>query len=155
MGIRNHRRIDTFTDAHPAWQRSRDRFVPPARRFAGIAVDLMYDHYLATRWADYHPATLPQYTQGVYAGLRAYSHLFPPRLERIFPSLSEHDWLASYVKFENIERALTRMSGRTARSAGLLHTVEQARPLYDDMRGDFEWFFPDLVEYALGLRNND
>src|SRR5262245_27969290 len=49
-GIECHRRIDAFTDAHPIVRRSVGRFVPPYRRFAGILVDVFYDHFLARDW---------------------------------------------------------------------------------------------------------
>ncbi|MGB0768489.1 MAG: ACP phosphodiesterase, partial [Phycisphaeraceae bacterium] len=51
---REHQRIDAFTDAHPAFLRTRDRLrgvVDP--RLAGVLADVLYDHVLASRWSTY------------------------------------------------------------------------------------------------------
>ena len=50
-GILMHRRIDAHTDAHPVHRTSRRRFAGPRRRFAGIIVDVAYDHFLASAWS--------------------------------------------------------------------------------------------------------
>ncbi len=47
-GVMLHRRIDAYTDAHPVVGRSRRRVRPALRRFAGIVVDMSYDHFLAS-----------------------------------------------------------------------------------------------------------
>jgi len=47
--LAQHRAVDTFTDAHRSCARAR-RVAPPHRRFAGIVVDMYYDHYLARHW---------------------------------------------------------------------------------------------------------
>jgi len=57
-GIMLHRRIDTFTDAHAVVRASRTRISPGRRRFAGIMIDVFYDHFLARDWARYCPEQL-------------------------------------------------------------------------------------------------
>ncbi|MBZ0267919.1 DUF479 domain-containing protein, partial [bacterium] len=42
-GVRLHRRVDAFTDDHPAFHRCRARVRPELRRFAGILVDVWWD----------------------------------------------------------------------------------------------------------------
>src|SRR3954464_15580437 len=42
-----HRKIDTFTDAHPVVLRSKSRISAARRRYAGIMIDMFYDHFLA------------------------------------------------------------------------------------------------------------
>ena len=53
-GLLLHRRIDRYTDEHRVVAASRARFPPPRRRFAGIVVDVCFDHFLARdfeRWS--------------------------------------------------------------------------------------------------------
>src|SRR5690606_29862087 len=57
-GLRAHRAIDAFTDAHPMVRRSRARLVP-AGRFSGVLVDLLYDHVLARGWQHHAPDQPP------------------------------------------------------------------------------------------------
>jgi acyl carrier protein phosphodiesterase len=57
-GIRLHRAIDGFSDAHPAHRAMRRHFEAPLRRYAGILVDIGFDHSLANTWPDYSHESL-------------------------------------------------------------------------------------------------
>src|SRR5215468_3052284 len=52
-GLILHRSVDTYTDAHPLVARSRARISRVRRRYAGILIDVFYDHYLARDWSKY------------------------------------------------------------------------------------------------------
>src|SRR5690349_14540980 len=49
-GIAMHRAIDRFVDAHHAVRTAKERLQPPFRRFAGVLVDVWFDHFLARGW---------------------------------------------------------------------------------------------------------
>ncbi|MDN5863131.1 MAG: ACP phosphodiesterase, partial [Salinisphaera sp.] len=70
-GIRLHRRVDTYTDSHPEVVAARRSFDPPLRRYAGILIDLYFDHILACRWPQWHPDPLPEFAADCAAKLRA------------------------------------------------------------------------------------
>ena len=61
-GVIGHRRIDAFTDSHPVVCVARARFEPPLRRFAGIIVDVVFDHFLAATFAAYSRQPLSDFT---------------------------------------------------------------------------------------------
>ena len=52
-GVRLHRLIDGFTDRHPVVHRSIGRVAGRLGWFAGIVIDIYYDHILARDWATY------------------------------------------------------------------------------------------------------
>src|SRR5699024_8931556 len=55
-GIALHRAVDAFTDRHPDVAAARRLFDPPWRRYAGIMLDVWFDHCLARdfgRWSDW------------------------------------------------------------------------------------------------------
>ena len=52
-GILLHRKIDTFTDAHPIFRQSKHRLVPTYNHYAGVLVDIYYDYFLAKHWKEY------------------------------------------------------------------------------------------------------
>ena len=52
-GVALHRAIDTFAETHPAFCASRARMSAGRRRYAGVLVDIFYDHLLARDWAQY------------------------------------------------------------------------------------------------------
>ena len=153
-GVRVHRRVDVYTDAHEVWRQSRDRFPRSLRRFAGIAVDMIYDHFLARDWERYHGEPLASFTATAYDEIGQHSTLFTPRLERLFPLMSSGDWLASYQEFENTQFALERMSGRSPRTAPLAETAHEMAPIYSGLADDFEQFFPELQLAAQAARDD-
>jgi len=57
QGIANgmvfHRFIDSFTDQHAESALLREKLRPTCGRYAGIALDMIYDYYLAESWSDY------------------------------------------------------------------------------------------------------
>lgn len=147
-GIRLHRAIDRYTDDHPVHLRSRRRFAPPRRRFAGIIVDLCYDHFLCAQWRRRSEEPLPQFTARVYDALRQRHRELPPRLEQIVPRMVERDWLSSYADLERLDRALDGVASRLRRGERMRGAIEEVRAVYAGLEADFEQFFPDLVEYA-------
>jgi acyl carrier protein phosphodiesterase len=61
-----HRRIDSFSDTHAAFRRSRARVSEVRRRFGGIMVDMFYDHFLAVHWQRFSPEPLTAFTAETY-----------------------------------------------------------------------------------------
>ena len=53
-----HRKIDSYTDAHPVVLNSKSRVSTQRRRYAGIMVDMFYDHFLAKHWREFHAEPL-------------------------------------------------------------------------------------------------
>jgi len=49
-----HRAIDNFAESQPAFRRSRSRVSLERRRYAGVFVDVFYDHLLAKNWTTIH-----------------------------------------------------------------------------------------------------
>src|SRR4051812_17048427 len=58
-GIRRHLQIDAFTDSHPLFRQSILRLDPDFRRYGGIIIDILYDHFLASEWERFAAGTLP------------------------------------------------------------------------------------------------
>jgi len=145
-----HRRIDSYTDAHDVVRSSRRRVSPARRRFAGILVDMFYDHFLARLWAEYCNVPLEQFTAHVYAVLREHRPLLPERLLQIATRMGDGDWLASYQRVEAVAVALDRIGGRLTRGNAMLRSGDELLAQYETFEADFRLFFPDVVRFARG-----
>jgi acyl carrier protein phosphodiesterase len=143
-----HRRVDSYTDAHPVVVGSRARVSLARRRYAGILVDLFYDHFLARHWKDYSDLSLEAFTAGVYATLRHNHALLPERLQLMAARMAAMDWLASYRDVDAIGLALDRMGERLKRGNALLGSAAELASNYDAFEADFRVFFPDVVRFA-------
>ena len=150
-GIELHRAIDAYTDAHALVVTSRALIAPARRRFAGILVDVFYDHFLARHWPRHAELPLARFTQHVYAVLWPQRDSFPERLQRILPWMRADDWLASYAELDAVDAALRGIARR-------FHYAERARPLadgiddlqarYPELEQQFLDFFPQLERFA-------
>jgi acyl carrier protein phosphodiesterase len=148
--IRHHLRIDAFTDAHPLHLQSRRRILPPMRRYAGILVDVYYDHFLARNWSDYSSIPLREFADRCYQALRKHEAILPERLRLAAPRMIEHDWLCSYGEIEGIATTLRRLSRRLKRENPLAGGVAELVRSYPELEADFRLFFPELVTFSRG-----
>lgn len=151
-GVQLHRRIDGFTDRHPVCVRSRGRFSPERRRFAGVIVDIAYDHFLAVHWRRYSTQELDAFTAGVYGVLSAHHGTLPPRLRALVPRMIDEDWLGSYADLGVIERVLDRVAARLRRPGVFAGSGCEVRASYRALEDDFLEFFPAAYGFAKAER---
>ena len=143
-----HRKVDAFTDAHPVTRISRQRISLGRRRFAGVLIDVCYDHFLARHWRLFSDQALKDFTQRVYSELLACPAHLPERLRRILVPMASGDWLAAYQHLESVGKALDRIAGRLTRGAAFLGGIDEIRSNYYGLERDFLLFFPQLVDFT-------
>ncbi|MCF4998649.1 DUF479 domain-containing protein [Pseudomonas syringae] len=142
-----HRRIDVFTDRHPLVDVALARFSDTRRRYAGIVLDVFFDHCLARDWRLYADRPLAQFTSDVYQALTNERQL-PERLAKIAPHMVANDWLGSYQEFEVLEQVLRGISRRLTRPEELAGAMQELRRLYEPLSEDFALFYPQLQDFA-------
>jgi len=151
--IRLHRRVDAFTDGHPAVRAAIARFAPGRRRFAGIALDLLFDHHLATRWDAHASEPLPAFTARVYRALREFDQPLPPALAAFGERLARDDGLAAWRDYPTVARALDRTAHRLSRGGDLLRACGVDLDVHADaLAAAFDAFFPELLGYVAAQR---
>jgi acyl carrier protein phosphodiesterase len=146
-GIKNHRAVDRFTDTHHVVHVCKQLVSPHRRRFAGIIVDVCYDHFLAIHWDKYSPIELPAFIKQTYTSIQQYSGDMPDRLRHVLHYMIEHDWLLTYQTKAGVDRALNGISSYIKRENTLKGGIEELEQNYQAMERSFLDFFPDLVEY--------
>jgi acyl carrier protein phosphodiesterase len=146
--IRLHRRLDSFTDAHVAVQRSKSRVSRARRRYAGIMVDMFYDHFLARSWTDFHAEPLPAFAARVYRLLERRHGELPERLQFVAPRMAARDWLGSYAHVANVGRALDGIGSRLRRANRLAGAGEELLADYAGFEADFRIFLPEARAFA-------
>ena len=145
--IQLHRRIDVFTDRHPLVDIALGRFSDTRRRYAGIVLDVFFDHCLARDWKQYAEQPLEVFAADVYRVL-THERQLPERLARIAPHMVANDWLGSYQEFEVLEQVLRGISRRLTRPEELAGAMEELRRLYEPLSDDFRLFYPQLQDFA-------
>lgn len=146
--IQLHRRIDTYTDSHPQVSAALSRFSLTRRRYAGIVIDVFFDHCLARDWAEYADRPLQQFTADVYRVLAAEPQL-PGRLAQIAPYMAADDWLGSYRDFQVLEQVLRGIARRLSQPEELTAAMGELERLYRPLSEDFRDFYPQLQSFAV------
>ncbi len=149
-----HRRIDSFTDAHPCHRASKRRLDRRFRHTRGLMVDLFYDHFLARYWDRWATIPLTAFTQRVYVAMESFEGRLPTRLERMLPYMVADNWLWSYRELENVGRALAGLSRRLSATNHLAEGLPELERNYAGLETDFQQFFPQLQEYVAGAKTD-
>jgi len=139
-GIRKHRKIDAFTDAHPSVAAFRRVLIPDHGHYARVIADVFFDHFLANDFARYSDEPLEAFVARVHAALDAHADELPGRLRVVYPYLRDQQWLLSYRDIGGIHTTLTNLSHRLSRQPRL----ELATHHLTDSRRELERRFHDF-----------
>ena len=153
-GIWLHRAIDSFTDSHPAVAAVRDILHPRCHKYAGPAVDIFFDHFLAANFSDLTGEDLLPFTRYFYETLQANDAHFPAPARRMLSAMVQYDWVPHYATIAGIDRSLKGVSRRTAFSSGLDTAVEDLEQYYDEIGDRFMRYWPQLVAEAARVRTS-
>lgn len=148
IGIQLHRRIDTFTDAHPLFRRCTKRLHKGYSHYSGVIVDIFFDHFLAKNWTTYSDIPLDIYIADFYNSLTKNIDLLPPRFQNLVPIMIEGNWLLSYATIDGIQIVLNGMNQRTKGRSKMNEATKELKEHYDAFESDFTLFFEELIEFS-------
>ena len=148
-GILLHRTIDTYTDAHPIFRQSTKRLHKNYHHYAGVIVDVFYDHFLAKNWNTYSQEKLEEYVERFYQSLHQNRDILTSRTQGLMPYMIQHNWLVSYQTVEGIKRILTQMDSRTNQQSKMRFATNELLEFYSDFEDEFTAFFKDLQTISL------
>lgn len=146
-GILIHRDIDTFTDMHLITRRSKQMVAIRYSKYAGIVIDIFYDHFLASLWDDYSSLPLSDFVNRTYDLLKRNYQVLPEAIKNWFPTFLENNWMMAYTTVEGIELVLERMAANTSLPNHASFAVEVLRDQYAVFRNDFLEFFPQIIDF--------
>jgi len=144
VGIRLHRRMDAFTDAHEALKPAKVSLGAGRRRVSGIIVDVMFDHWLAVNWSDFSDLGIDQHVEAVHQAVRKHDEYIPAELARFMRFLHNEKVLESNGELAAIALTLGRLSSRSPRFADLAMSVEELALLARILDAPFRRFYPEL-----------
>lgn len=151
--IITHRKVDAYTDSHPLVLEAKRLFDGPSRRYAGILLDVYYDHVLASNWARYSNEPLAQFIGRFYGALEKQAPAMPARLAHAAPYMIAQDWLGSYVDYAGVELAINRMSTRLSKNGDQLRDgLADLRLHQAPLAAGFHAFFPQLMAFVAQRR---
>lgn len=147
-GILLHREIDTYTDAHPIFRQSTKKLHEKYHHYAGVIVDVFYDHFLAKNWKNYSDEKLEEFVERFYQSLYDNNTMLSERTKEIMPYMIKHNWLVSYQTVEGINRILTQMDHRTKNESKMRFATNELSEFYIEFENEFANFFEELRIYV-------
>jgi acyl carrier protein phosphodiesterase len=144
-GILLHRHIDSFTDAHPIYRKSKHRLHKKYGHYSGVIMDIAYDHFLAKNWSKYSIEKLEDYVADFYKLMQDNYEILTERVKGILPYMIERNWLVSYATISGLEIILYQMDYRTKHRAQMQEAIVEIQDFYAEFESEFFQFFQELL----------
>ena len=147
-GIRLHRAIDAYTDGHPLIQQLRRDLPQSMRRYAGILIDLSFDHYLSRHWSRYSTIPLAQFNHGIYRTLSNHEYVLSDGALVMSQRLIKFDLLNLYSDWETVLATATRIGQRFKRHNPFQDIDRDLSPARQTLERAFLNFYPQLQSFC-------
>ena len=146
-GIYLHRKIDTFTDAHPQFKASKRLFYEGFEKYSGVLVDIYFDHLLARDFNRYSKMSLKQFSKNVYLQYVEAKTWLPQTSVRFLDYVIKGDVYTSYASLEGIERVLFHLSQRINHPhVHLDHSIALFKEHAKQLSENFASFFGEAIQ---------
>ncbi|MEM7053391.1 MAG: ACP phosphodiesterase [Pseudomonadota bacterium] len=147
-GVLLHRKIDRWSDQHPAVIDFVRRLQPPWRRYGGIMLDVLFDHLLSKRWAEYAEQPLDEFAAEVDALFLTHRNEMPARLQRFTDWATEVSLWTRMHDRTMIEQIFRLMALRHGRPSPLADGLQLFDAHTQSIEGTFARLLPDLSTKA-------
>lgn len=147
-GVNLHHAIDTFTDKHAAFLNTTLLSRPILRKYAPVATDVFFDHFLALHFEEYYNMDLLSFSKEFYISIDARRKDLPERAQILAHHLLKNDWLNMYKSTDGLHMILTQMSKRTRFDSNLDKAVLVLQENYEEIENDFKSIFPELMNMS-------
>ncbi len=148
-GLYNHRAVDRFTDAHPLVKEMKLGFSPRRRRFAGIALDIYFDHLLISHWESFENRNLDVLIAEFYQRMSDGQEIMPgENMRRVTQRMIEYDWFGSYRELNAIAESLDRVAARIRFANQFDNAIEDLLRNHEMIRDGFFEFYPQLQQHV-------
>lgn len=146
-GVRFHRRMDALIDRDPLTLSLRAEAPIELRRVTGIALDIVWDHFLARLTPD------PPLNRRIYRVLEAFECDIPASQRTMFACLRRQGWLEAYADFDFTCQAVAGV-GRRLRGRNLLADLTPwLYERYPTLENAFHALWPRLERLACQQRD--
>jgi len=147
-GIFFHRQIDRFSDNHSAVNKAVKLLHPSFHHYAGIVVDIYFDHFLIKHWDAYSKIELQTFINSFYEQLKANCDILPPKSQKIATKIIESNWLMKPKNLEGLHEIFVNFKKRTHFSNQLELADKKLEENYTTFEKLFLEFIPDLLYFS-------
>ncbi|WP_457934508.1 ACP phosphodiesterase [Pseudoalteromonas sp. SCSIO 43210] len=147
-GLDNHYLVDKFTDSHPLVKHAKQYFSPERKRFTGVAIDVVFDHFLIVHWQHFSKQSLSEFKYTSYQLLNQRIPVMPTCMQHVVTSMTKNDWFKEYETIDGIGLALDNIAKRIRFTNTFSGAADDIARNYDELEAVFLAFFPELIKYV-------
>ena len=147
-GLDNHYLVDKFTDSHREVKHAKQYFSPERKRFAGVAIDVVFDHFLIVHWQRFSKQPLSDFKYTSYQLLNNRIPVMPARMQHVVTSMTKNDWFKEYETVEGVGLALDNIAKRIRFTNTFAGAADDIAQNYDELEAVFLAFFPELIKHV-------
>jgi len=144
----NHYLVDKFTDNHPAIKEARQYFSAQRKRFASIAIDVVFDHFLIQHWQKFSREPITDFKRNSYRLLDQRISDMPNRMQMVVGNMTKNDWFKEYETTAGIGLALDNIARRIRFANNFSGAIEDIHQHYSELEDVFLEFFPELINHV-------
>lgn len=148
-GITLHRAIDFFTDKHSSTHTCIELLRPGYGKYAGVVVDVLFDHVLANEWHKYSQSNLKTFTRVFYFQMVRNYSLLPDKVRKFLPFMIQSNRLYSYRYKEGVQKAIEIMSSVTSLPDKSIYAIETLSQNYEQFSIQFNTLFPEIIDFVI------
>lgn len=146
-GMIVHKIIDSYTDAHEEFKKSKDRLGKKGL-LKSVVIDLTYDYLLTKNWHIFCKIPIDEFLQTFYTQANNQFPLLPDHALTPLKRMIDFDLLNKYRTLEDLNMAFTRVDKRLSPKLKQRDQVssyfEKVVENIDEIEDDFLVFFPQL-----------
>ena len=147
-GILLHREIDSYTDSHPVVRNSIKRMRTAYGKYAGVSIDILYDHFLAKYWIDYSSVKLEEFVINFHHTVSERLGKLPDKARRFTSPFIKNKRLICYADLNCFEDVLQKMAIYTSMPDKVKDAMQIINQNYNLFYGEFETFFPEIISFT-------
>ena len=145
-GIQLHRRIDTFTDAHPEFKKSKRVFYEGFEKYSGVLVDIYFDYFLAKNFSHYSALPLEIFSKNVYKVYTEHHYILPINSSRFLEYVIKNNIYKEYSSLQGIQTVLNHLSHRIKHNVQLDDSIILFKKNENVLEEHFNLFFRDVLK---------
>ncbi len=147
-GVELHRKIDAFTDAHPAIQEGVSLLKPHQGRYSSVVMDVYLDYFLAKHWLAFNEVSLEEWSSKLYKSFSDNRLLFPAKTREALDSLVTNDWFTSYGNKKGLFYPFHFMKKRLSFENRMEFAIEDLTLLESQLEPLFFAFYPEAMKMS-------
>jgi acyl carrier protein phosphodiesterase len=149
LGVKLHRKIDSFTDTHSEVIALRELFPKSIRRMSGIVIDVYFDHLLCVYWSRFTESDLDRLLAYFYTEVQQHPKGISERFQQVRQGLLDYRWLSDYREASNCRRSFVQIEKRLNNR---ILFADKATAFIDkheqEIRSRFLLFYPELIDFS-------